>query len=59
MKRGSKLVGHSTEIIRQSKIKGPLKRQNEHNLFFTSRIQNYQLSDTAISDLMGRIGHLL
>ena len=24
MKRGSKFVGHSTEIIRQSKIKGPL-----------------------------------
>ena len=25
MKGGSKFVGHSTEIIRQSKIKGPLK----------------------------------
>ena len=24
MKRGSNFVGHSTEIIRQSKIKGPL-----------------------------------
>ena len=24
MKRGSKFVGHLTEIIRQSKIKGPL-----------------------------------
>ena len=27
MKRGSKFVGHSTEIIRQSKIKGPLQVQ--------------------------------
>ena len=28
MKRGSKFVGHSTEIIRQSKIKGPLKSKS-------------------------------
>ena len=30
MKQGSKFVGHSTEIIRQSKIKGPLL----HNYIF-------------------------
>ena len=33
MKRGSKFIGHSTEIIRQNKIKGPLlKGINQVNI---------------------------
>ena len=31
MKRGSKFVGHSTDIIRQSKLKGPLATSNAIN----------------------------
>ena len=40
MKRGSKFVGYSTEIIRQSKIKGPLHITNMEAKIFSLRQPN-------------------
>ena len=41
MKRGSKLVGHSTEIIRQSKIKGPLPKLQFFHFILTWSYYKY------------------
>ena len=45
MKRGSKFVGHSTEIIRQSKIKGPLAILPTHGLIILTKLDETKIVD--------------
>ena len=59
MKRGSKFVGHSTEIIRQSKIKGPLPETLRNSTTVSMLIYIggtiIQVTDDAVSNYQTKV----